>query len=107
MLFNHEFKMNIYALVGRMFGGYFCAKHFNKNKIVRGMKCKDYKNCAFIKKYFFSENPVCKGLISMYCQNNINEDCERKMYVKKYGKSPSPDLLPSGQKILSDGELTE
>jgi hypothetical protein len=71
------------------------------------MKCEDYNKCAFIRKYLSSENPVCKGLISMYCQNNINEDCERKMYKKKHGSNPSADLLPSGQKILSDGELTE
>jgi hypothetical protein len=68
--------------------------------VVMVKECEILKTCGFFKKYQQSKDLVCKGFIMMYCQGPKIDQCKRKEYLEKHGKSPDDDMMPNGSMIV-------
>jgi hypothetical protein len=59
-------------------------------------ECELLATCGFFKKYQETNDLACKGFIQRYCKGPQMDQCKRKEYHNKYGRSPSVNMLPSG-----------
>ena len=53
--------------------------------------------CGFFIKHQESHDHICREFIETYCCGDKMNDCERKIYRIKRGRSPCDDMMPTGE----------
>ncbi len=62
--------------------------------------CPNLEKCGFVKKYGETKKLAIKGFISMYCQGDKQNICERKKYKQLHNSPPSDEMMPNGNFII-------
>jgi hypothetical protein len=63
-------------------------------------ECKYYK-CAYILKYEKIMELAVSGMVRAYCKGSKMTECKRRIYRERFGRFPTDDTMPNGDKIIT------
>ncbi|PLX80277.1 MAG: hypothetical protein C0616_08845 [Desulfuromonas sp.] len=64
--------------------------------------CQCLPSCEFILKYIPQVRPHWDEFVTLYCQGEFQDVCERRKWFVVKGDVPPPELMPSGFTVPSN-----
>ena len=63
------------------------------------LECQYLKDCEFVLRYVAQVKPHWDDFISLYCYGDFQDVCKRREWFLAHGTKPSPDLMPTGNRV--------